>query len=589
MVAEQDLVALLYHADWTRLCVSGEVSGTDEPLLAMITRVRAEHPETDWPVPPFPSEFAAARSDPTRLLIAPAKRYRKDSPDGQFASGCDGEHIWQWWRNPPPGEVRLSGKPEPPFPALLCPSWLLAGYDLEVREAVSVCGRDGVHVVATARHGTPKPGGAPFFPLRPWPPGRFDHVDVIVDAGLGILLRCERTQADRPAEVIEFRSLTVDPAPDPEQFAPPAGSIIADTTGSLFGTSFSGTGWEIAKTAAGLAAGGLGAAIRYSPFGPFGPLRPSRPQPDDGDTEAAMPHDDPSSDAADGPPVSDEVLHLLYRGGAGVPAFTATLHQWFDPAVLLGAVPASARQAGFGGVGFLVDTLSAAAREAGDQQAVGHLVSSVRIDGWDTYRIDRTYRTPRQRDSHERRDTEWVTAACDGRHYYEVYPDRVRVGPPAPPPAELTGLADGSWLLGCRLSDGRAITVAGRPAYRIGVSGSRAASPLMMFSFPAVAVLDAESGRLLWLTCYSAGKPVARYELRDVTPGADARFEVPAGLPVVEESSGEGRAPSPPPPVNLVTSAAKAAGEAIKRRADDKIAAARGFLDALRDSRPPQR
>jgi hypothetical protein len=41
--------------------------------------------------------------------------------------------------------------------------------------------------------------------------------------------------------------------------------------------------------------------------------------------------------------------------------------------------------------------------------------------------------------------------------------------------------------------------------------------------------------------------------------------------------------------VNLVTSAAKAAGDAIKRRADDKIAAARGFLDALRDSRPPQR
>ncbi len=589
MVAERELVALLYRADWTHLCLSGEVSGIDEPLLAVITQVRAGNREAGGLFPPFPSGPAAAPSDPTRLLIAPGKRYRKDSPDGQFASGCDGEHIWQWWRQPPPGEVRLSGRPEPPIPALLCPSWLLDGYDLEVGEAVSACGRDGVHVVATARHAMPEPGGAPFLPLLSWPPGRFDHVDVIVDTGLGILLRCERRKADRPAELIEFRRLTVDPGLDPEQFTAPAGSILGDGDGRLFGTPFSGTGWEIAKTAAGLAAGGLGAVIRYSPFGPFGPLRPSRP-PGDDDAEAAMPDDDPwPGDAADGPPVSDEILHLLYRGGGGVPAFTATLHQWLHPAALLDAVPPSARQAGFGGLGFLVDTLGAAAREAGDQQTVCHLVSSVRIDGWDTYRIDRTYRTRPQRGRDGHRDTEWVTVACDGRQRYLVYADRVRSGPPAPPPAELTGLVDGSWLLRCHLSGGSAITTDGRSAYRIGVSGSRPASPLMMFSFPAIAVLDAESGRLLRLTCYAAGKPVARYELRDVTPGGDANFEVPAGLPVVEESSGDGHPPSSPPPVNLVTLVAKAAGDAIKRRADDKIAATRGFLDALRDSRPPGR
>lgn len=66
----------------------------------------------------------------------------------------------------------------------------------------------------------------------------------------------------------------------------------------------------------------------------------------------------------------------------------------------------------------------------------------------------------------------------------------------------------------------------------------------MMFFFPAMAVLDAESGRLLQLTCYSAGKPAARYELRDVNSGggSDARFAVPAGLPI-DESSGEDRPP----------------------------------------------
>ena len=570
MVAERELVALLHRADWTRLCLSGEVH------------------EAGGPFPPFTFEPAPPRPHLMKLLIAPGKRYRRDSLDGQFARGSDGEHIWEWWRDPPPGDVHLGGAPESPFPALLCPSWLLAGYDLEVGGPVSTCGRDGIRVAATPRRDASPAGAAPFQPSSPWPRVLFDHVDAIVDAGLGILLRCERRKADHAAELIEFRSLTLEKVPDPAQFTAPAGSITGDEHAPLFGRSLSGLGWEIAKTTAGLAAGGLGAAIRYSPFGPFGPLRASRPPPPgDRDAEAAMPRDDPSpGDAADGSPVSDELLHLLYRGGAGVPEFTATLHQWFDPGALLAGVPPSARNAGFGGVGFLVDTLGAAAREAGEQQAAVHLVSSVRIEGWDRYRIDRTYRTPRQRDRHDGRDTEWVTVACDGRQRYQVYPDRVSTGPWAPPPAELTDLADGSWLLRCQLSGGSEIMAGGRRAYRIRVAGSWSASPLMMFSFPAVAVLDAESGRLLRLTCYSAGTPVARYELRDVTAGGDARFEVPAGLPIVDETSGDDR---PPPPVNLVTSTAKAAADAIKRRADDKVAAARGFLDALRADGPPRR
>ncbi len=547
MLAERELVALLYRADWTRLRLSGEVSGVDEPLLSMITRVRTVHGETGGPFPPFPSDFIRPQPQLTRLLIAPGRRYRKDSDDGRFAQGCDGDRIWQWWRDPPPGEVHLSGRPEPPFPALLCPSWLLAGYDLQVGEPVSACGRDGIRVVATPRHDMIRRGTPPFLPFSPWPPARFDRVDAIVDTGLGILLRCERRRGDRAPEVIEFRSLNADPVPDPARFAAPAGSVIGDGCGG----PFSGMGWEIAKTAAGLAAGGLGATIRFSPFGP---LRPSRPAHGDGDAEAAMPHDDPPpGDAADGPPAGDEVLHLLYRGGARTPAFTATLHEWFEPRALLAAVPPSARKAGFGGVGFLIDTLSAAARDAGDQQAVKHVVSSVRIDGWDSYRIDRSYRTPRPRERHERRDTEWVTAACDGRKRYLVYADRVCTGPPAPPPAELTDLTDGSWLLRCQLTGGDQITAGGRPAYRICVFRSRSASPPMTFFFPSVVVLDAESGRLLRLTCYSAGKPVARYELRDVTAngGGHAPFEVPPGLPVIDEADlshlaqgGRGAAPS---------------------------------------------
>jgi hypothetical protein len=60
-----ELVALLHRADWTRLCLSGEVSGIEE------------------------FESAAPPTRLTRLLVAPGKRYRKDSLDGQFARGCD--------------------------------------------------------------------------------------------------------------------------------------------------------------------------------------------------------------------------------------------------------------------------------------------------------------------------------------------------------------------------------------------------------------------------------------------------------------------------------------------------------------------
>ena len=136
------------------------------------------------------------------------------------------------------------------------------------------------------------------------------------------------------------------------------------------------------------------------------------------------------------PPVSDEVLHLLYRGGADEPRFTATLHEWIDREALLEAIPDSVRKTGFGGVGFLVDALRDAAQDPG----VVHQVSSVRIGGWDRYRIDVTRQTeathtrsgPGQ-DGHRGSRTD----ACDGRRRWQVYKDRVVETPAAPLPDEV--------------------------------------------------------------------------------------------------------------------------------------------------------
>ena len=80
-----------------------------------------------------------------------------------------------------------------------------------------------------------------------------------------------------------------------------------------------------AKTAAGLAAGGLGAAIRYAPRKRRDPFAQAI---QDDDPEPVMPADDPfPGPAVDGAaaPVSDEVLHLLYRSGVGVPRGESTV------------------------------------------------------------------------------------------------------------------------------------------------------------------------------------------------------------------------------------------------------------------------
>jgi hypothetical protein len=566
MIGERELIALLYRADWTRLSLSGEVYGIDERLLSTIMPIHTHMADSGEPFPP--PEFGAARPNVTRLLLAPGRRYREDSADGPFTAGSDGERAWIRVEEPlsgPEDEVRFSGGPEPPFPALLCPSWLLDRYDLQIGDPVTVFERGGIRLTARARRGERDAEPSIFPPFHfPRRVTRFEHVDAIVDAELGILLRCERRGGDRAASLTEFRGLTVNPVIDPARFTAPPGAVFGKARGPLgpFGPSFGGAGWEAAKAAGGLAAGGTGLALRYSPFGPFGPFGRRPPaRPDEGDAKAAIPEDDsPPGEATDEAPPGDDLLHLLYRGGAGVPEFTATLHQWFDPARLLAAVPESARKAGFGGVGYLVDTLSDIAR---DRPATDHVVRDIRIAGWDRYRIDLSSRTPRPRGQ---RNRDPATIACDGQRRWQVYDDQVVIGPAGPPPAEITELTDGSWLLGCELSGGTEVTAGGRRAFRVRVVPPHwRTSSLVMFRFPAVALVDAETGRLLRLTSYARGKPVARHELRDVAVGhsGDFGFEPPPGLRVVEEGSDSGR---PPGPVNPVGMAAKGAAEALKRR-----------------------
>jgi hypothetical protein len=529
MTGEPDLISLLHRADWTRLSLAGELI------------------------------------DGSSLLVAPGRRYRRQ--DGAAAGGCDGVHPW---RRVPDGMAGgtvhwITTRIKAPLGALLCPAWLLTSSRLEVLGPVRACGRDALQVVMTRR---PSIRDRPVMPFRV----RADRAEVIVDAELGILLRLawliddeprvtEAADDDDEPTVTEFVSLDLHPVIDPAQFALPPGSQIAKGLGETLSGS-GAAGWAL-RTAGGLAAGGLGALIKHKPHRD-GPAAAGRE-----DAEAAFPAADPAPELSpagvpSGPPVSAEVLHLLQASGTG--EFAATMHQWFDVSAMMSQLPAASQQAGFGGLGVLSGAIG------GQPPVVGHSVSALRVGGPRQYRID------------DADEPEYgpKTIICDGEHRWQVYGDKVTIGPADSAPGDMADLADASWLLECRLSGGEPISVGGRPAFRASVARGEAAWPTSLLWFSAaVAVVDAELGILLLLTAYAGGKPVRRYELRDITADAgEFRADLPPGLPTVEEEDPVRRFRDGhrPPSINIFQTAASAVGRQVAKEAAN---AARNLLRRL--------
>jgi hypothetical protein len=594
---ERELAGLLYRADWTRLALTGTVRGaTWVPNTTVTHRWRTWEtgPRTHhFPLPDPPVWMTESIAEPPgaqrSLILAPGRRYRATSADSARVIGCDGERAWQWFAElPTDTEVRFDHQPEVPAPELLAPVWLLLGYRLTVGEETTVAGRPGIAVTGVPRLGPSL--GLTGSTLVPWGlVPRPERVSVVIDAELGIVLRRESWSGspEADADVIEFLSLEVGGSADPSVFTAPAGSFFGD--GPRGGRSSERrpadeAGRAALKMVGGLAAGGLGAAIRYTPRRQADPFAAATAE----DPDDAMPVDDPlpgwaadEAPADAGAPVGDEVLDLLYRGGLDPVPFTADMHEWGDADVVAGAmlraVPESARRAGFGGVGFLVDAILTDERDAGH---IEHVVYRVRLGGaWDRYRVDRVHRAAPESGRRLRvrvRDRDAVTVACDGERTFSVYSDEVRVGPASVLNegryGDLGQLLDGSWLLACRLSGGEGVEVDGRPAYL--VIATAGAGPVLRapmtwmpaWWLPAVAVVDASSGRLLRVTRYRDGKAATRLELRSVSDGGsdDFGFTPPEGLPVVEEperptefSMSDGRPWSPPEDLRAAADAVK--------------------------------
>ena len=650
MVSERDVVGLLHRADWTKLALTGAVTGA-EPVVDTVITVRADRPPSgpwerqggdegdDGGLPPplramfghvspwffeqMKEQARQGRRDPGAgpswdfeprgqdaagtLSVAPGQRFRAEDADGTWAIGCDGARMWHWFRDRPAGAsvsfgfTGGDGQPRAPYAALLAPAWLLTGYSLALDGEETVAGRAGVRVRGTRRPvaapgirvsgriGGPTRAGL-FTPMPRWMSASADQdeVEAVVDAELGILLRCSRRSGDGPPRVTEFRSLDVTGLADDSAFTAPEGSVfggdkdawkrgqgdrapgggaaraastvLGDAVSEALGTA----GKEAAKAFAGLAAGGLGALIRYAPSRPrVDPFAQATAE--EADPEGEMPADEPAPDGAGagasaaqnaGPRdegLPDEVRHLLYRSGLAVPPFSATMHEWFDGRAVLAAVPDTVRRTGFGGVGFLVDVLRDSTRDNGSD--AGHAVSTVRMGGWTEYRIDFAPIAPGTAFSDSSRGKKQAfaaanqlrTIASDGTRVWQVFPDRVITGPAAPPPGDLAALVDAVWLLDqdIELSGGSEAWLGGRRAYRVVARYREPVPPGIgwwdRLFFPAVAVVDAETGLVLRLTRFKGGRPAMRQELRDFAAlgaGADFRFTPPAGLPVRDAASG---------------------------------------------------
>ncbi len=564
MPTEPELVGLLQRADWTNLSLTATVR-------RRFNRALRDELLRSMPPPPWASPWVRVMQDPDdlpmtlgeevtgRLIVAPTCRFRAELADESgetVIKGCDGDRVWlvsprlsaagtRADDGPGVGVWRSygAGSPEPPFRRLLSPAWLLSGFGLRIEEAVTAGSREAWHVVAVPEARRPTP-------LRP------QRFDLIVDAQLGILLRCEALVRGLPLSLEQLDAVRIQPpeAADQSLFVAPP-DALPDPRDLREEFLPRGLG-----AAAGLAADALGFAIRH---GPSGPQRP----PADG--EEPMPRDADDTGEEHWPPVRDETAYLLYRASSASRDIAAELHEWVSAAGVAEGLRRGSRALGQGGIGRLADAITekAAARTT-------HRVAQLRYaaDGL-RYRLDWVSGTPRRKP---------VTESCDGHTRWRVYPDRTVSGPARPAPSRVADLMQPSWLLEWRLADGGAGIVGGRPSYRVRatrIPGVTLTGPALAYD-SAIAVIDTELGVITRLTCYAAGEPTERRELRDarvLAPTDAAEFGVRAA-PDPQAARQPGPFDDAPEPLRQVVRAAEQAGRIV----GPVVSRAADFLSSLR-------
>jgi hypothetical protein len=551
-----DLVALLYRADWTELSLSADLTTlTDRAALEQMETsayragflwsgaARPPQQPPDRPAEQPESQVAATEST-RHLLLAPGGLFREETR-GEGARAIlrlsDGGSYWHAGRK----HIPSAGRATPPCDELLCPAWLAAGFDLELAGPAVIGERNAQRIAATRR---PIRSGSSLPAFRRWRRGDnlIDRVEAIVDAELGILLRCEWLCG---GHVLRRSELA-----DPGQFAPPP-----DGAGDK---SRTGPGWRAAKTAAGIGATALSLAVRHAPRPSRSPARPREPMP------AGL--QDPASRPGSEGPAADQLIDLLYWAGLRPTELDAELHEWSDSAAFAHWLRSAGGRSGIGGLQQLAEAF-------GELREQSYQRSVIRAGLPDRYRIDHVEGQRLQR---------WTSIACDGQQRWRVYPDRVSVGPAAPMPRKFATLLDPAWLLDWWVSAGREVIVDGRPGQLVAIRPAQnSGSWHGASSQPAEAVIDAELGILLRLIYRLAGQPELCLELRGVgvrppREPAAFRIDIAAGARVVPDTGrllDEANAPAP------VKAAAHLAARAVAG-----ATAAGSFLGSIRGRKPRQ-
>jgi hypothetical protein len=312
MTTDAELVALLVRVDWTGLSLSAKMSWRRDfaALLREVARVHAAHRGGTPPLP-SPPHVPGFEETASVLILGRGGRYRHEQaePGGEWVTvaGCDGETSWQQHYNPVSGAsqtyrssyARPLSSLSPPLSELLQPSWLPAGFRLEVIGPATACGRDAVEFA-----GRPRPL------VMHEPIG--DRVVAVADLELGIVLRCERLSGQDSLMVMELTELRVNPpeSADPAAFTPreAAGPGLMSRIPAQIVR-------QAAKTSASVTATALAAGLRCL-------SAPLRLIAGTGGTMPAAPRPQP---AAPGQVLSipGHVLDLLYQGWPGAPCVRA--------------------------------------------------------------------------------------------------------------------------------------------------------------------------------------------------------------------------------------------------------------------------
>jgi hypothetical protein len=595
----RDLVTLMYRADWTTLSLAAEIAEFDDfsAYMRMVQPPRPSWAPRAGPHAPGrpddrrdrrPSgagsdeggeddeeeddDFESAgsrREQSLRLLLAPGGRFRAETHSSRGRTSVrisDGQAEWdldEGGRHGAPSLSTAVPPGQPPCAELLCPAWLPARFELELAGPAVAAGRPAYRLI-----GRPRPAGRDLSAGGRGPgrrgraarsvpraahraglaraqPDLASRIDVLVDAELGILLRCERLHDGEAISAREITALSIDPpdANDTSEFTAPAGRTEPPSA-----SPFTGPGWDRAKSAASLGATALSYAVRYGPH---------RKPP--AGAQAGGPLIDPSAQhdwpGAPGPaePVSAALLTLLYESGLRPAGFDAELRTWQDDTAVAERLSSAASDPALAGVRQL-------AREIGARTTTWQSRESVRIGLPNRYRVEFL--------AGGNRPPKAAIVACDGSRRWRVYPDHVSAGPARPLPPPLPLLADPSWLLDWRLTGGAEVMLDGRRGYqiRIGERWAHGPDPEAMAATPTDAVIDAELGVLLRLTREQAGRPamqqtITAVRVRPSRPDEDFRVEVPASTRVVADTGtllDEADAPAP------VQAAAQLAGKAFK-------------------------